>query len=189
MEVFYMKNENKAIIPLRVSICLSALVALSIVCGKYLAINIPPVMRFSFESMPIIFAGIVFGPVAGAIVGVVADLVGCLLVGYETIPLITIGAGLIGLSSGVMGVAFRKKDGYGIAQIALSTLLAHAVGSVVVKTLGLAEFYAMPFYALLLWRTLNYAIIGVLEILILYFLLKNSNVRRAIERIKRGNKR
>ena len=184
-----MKKDNRALIPLRVSICLSALIALSIICGKYLAINLGQMLRFSFESMPIIFAGIVFGPVAGAIVGVIADLVGCLLVGYETIPLITVGAGVIGLLSGCIGLLFRKKEGYGIVKIILSTAISHLVGSVVIKTLGLAEFYAMPLYALLLWRLLNYTIIGVCEISILYFLLKNPNVRRAIDSIKRGNQK
>ena len=183
-----MKKGTRGNTTLRVSICLSTLIALSIVCGKYLAINLGPIMRFSFESMPIIFTGIVFGPGAGAVVGVLADLIGCVLVGYEIITLITIGAGLIGLISGGIRFLFYKKGGYGVLKIAICTIPAHLIGSVVIKTLGLAEFYAMPFYALLLWRLLNYTIIGVLEVSILYLLLKNPNITRAIEGIKRGEK-
>ncbi len=184
-----MNRGNRGGITLRISISLSAMIALSIVCGKYLAINLGPMLRFSFESMPIIFSGIVFGPLAGALVGVVADLIGCVLVGYEIIPLITIGAGIIGLLSGCIKLLFRKNNGYGIKQIALSTIFGHLIGSVVIKTIGLAEFYAMPFYALLLWRLLNYAIIGALEISILYLLMKNPNVTKAINNIKRGDQK
>ena len=43
------------------------LAAISIVCGKYLAIRGGDVMRFSFENMPILMAGMLFGPVIGAV--------------------------------------------------------------------------------------------------------------------------
>ena len=182
-----MKNENKAIIPLRVSICLSALVALSIVCGKYLAINIPPVMRFSFESMPIIFAGIVFGPVAGAIVGVVADLVGCLLVGYGVNPLVTVGAGAIGLVAGAYRFLPERDDRlFYLFKISAVTASAHIVGSVLVKTFGLAIYYDMHVMILMLWRLLNYLIVGGIEGFVLYHLVKNKRLVSEIRKISGG---
>ena len=61
---------------------------------------------------------------------------------------------------------------------------AHIIGSVIVKTVGLAVFYAMPIYILMLWRLLNYVIIAAVECLIIYFLLKNKSVRAQINAIK-----
>ena len=81
-----------------ISIC-AILAAFSIILGKYLAINVGENFRFSMENLPILLAGLYLGPLAGAIVGAVADLVGCLLVGYAINPIITLGAVSIGFIS------------------------------------------------------------------------------------------
>ncbi|MBQ9798211.1 MAG: folate family ECF transporter S component, partial [Clostridia bacterium] len=78
------------------------LAALSIICGKYLALSLGNVLRFSFENLSILLAGMVFGPVVGAVVGIVADLVGCLMVGYAINPLVTLGAACVGLLGGLL---------------------------------------------------------------------------------------
>ena len=66
---------------LRILLLISMFSALSIVFGKFLAFNIGDTIRISFENLPILFAGIFLGPLHGMIVGVVADLVGCVLAG------------------------------------------------------------------------------------------------------------
>ena len=78
------------------------LAALSIICGKYLALSVGNVLRFSFENLPILLAGMMFGPLVGMTVGVVADLIGCLMVAYAINPLVTLGAACIGLLGGVL---------------------------------------------------------------------------------------
>ena len=83
-------------------VTLAMLMALSIVLGKFLNIPIGDSIRISFENLPLILSGILFGPVAGMITAVCADLLGCLLRGYAIIPLITVAAGVIGLLSGLM---------------------------------------------------------------------------------------
>ena len=75
-------RKNKGLWPLTLTVMLTMLSAMSIVLGKLLAVNLGEVLRLSFENLPIIFAGLAFGPLAGAAVGLVADTVGCLLVGY-----------------------------------------------------------------------------------------------------------
>lgn len=147
------------------------LAAMSIVCGKYLAIPVGNVMRFSFENLPIILSGMMFGPIMGALTGVVADLFGCLLVGYTINPLVTLGAFSIGLLSGIICKLVPDKRSF--VKIVLCVIPAHIVGSVIIKTVGLAAFYSMPLYLLMLWRALNYIIVGALEILALHFISKN----------------
>ena len=85
---------------LKVMVCVALFVAMSIVCGKYLAIGVGNVLRFSFENMPIILSGLMFGPVVGIFAGVAADIVGCVLVGYALNPIVTIGAAAVGGVSG-----------------------------------------------------------------------------------------
>ncbi len=152
----------------------AVLVAMSIVCGKYLAIRGGDVLRFSFENLPILMAGIMFGPLVGMAVGVAADLIGCLMVGYAVNPLITLGAALIGTIGGLLWWLFRRLP-YG-ARLILSVAAAHLLGSVAVKTVGLAAFYSMPLWQLMLWRLLNYIIVGGLEGVILYAVLKNKRI-------------
>lgn len=151
------------------------LAAMSIVCGKYLAIPVGNVMRFSFENLPIILSGMMFGPVAGALTGVVADLFGCLLVGYTINPIVTLGAFFIGFISGLICKhASAKHD---VLKIALCVIFSHIVGSVVIKTFGLAAFYSFPVYVLMAWRALNYLIVAIAEIIVLHFISKNSFIK------------
>lgn len=155
------------------------LAALSIICGKYLALPVGNVLRFSFENLPILLAGMMFGPVTGAVVGTVADLVGCLMVGYTINPLVMLGAACVGALSGIL---FRLTQKLPLLWQTCATVVAtHLVASVIVKTFGLAAYYDMPFHILLLWRLLNYVIVGVAEWLLLYTVLKNQSLRRRFE--------
>lgn len=167
---------------LKIMLAAALLAAVSIICGKYLKIPVGDVMRFSFENLPILLAGMVFGPAAGAVTGVVADLVGCLMVGYEINPLVTLGAAVIGFGGGLCYRLFRKTPL--LLRTGLSVGIAHLIGSVIVKTFGLSQFYAMPFFALMGWRGINYLIVGVLEWLLLWLLLRNKAVSAQLERMK-----
>ena len=155
------------------------LAALSIICGKYLALSLGTVLRFSFENLPILLAGMMFGPIVGMTVGVVADLIGCIMVAYAINPLVTLGAACIGFLGGVLFRVTKKLPL--VWQTCLTVILTHFVASVLVKTFGLAQYYDMPFYVLLLWRLLNYAVVGVAEWLLLYTVLKNQSLRRRFE--------
>ena len=168
-----MIKRKNSILTLKILTLSAMLAALSIVMGKFLAINAGEVLRFSFENLPILFSAYAFGPLVAIAVGVVADLVGCLMVGYTINPLVTLGAALIGGGSGVIFYIGKKFKLSTPLNICLGVFLGHIIGSVLVKTVGLAAFYQMPFGVLLLWRLLNYAIIGALETVILYFLLRN----------------
>ena len=175
---------------LRLLVFGALLAAISIVCGKYLAINMGEVLRFSFENLPIIFAGAAFGPIMGALVGAVADLVGCLLVGYAINPIVTLGAVSIGLISGVYRfLPDSDRRSACILKVAITVILSHLVGSVVIKTFGLAKFYDMPLIVLMLWRLLNYVIVGALEGFILYHLIRNKKISAEIHKIMKRKDR
>jgi dihydrofolate synthase/folylpolyglutamate synthase len=165
----------------KIPVTLSVLAAIGIILGKFLAFNVTDFMRFSFENTTIIFAGIVFGPVLGAVVGIVQDLVGCLAVGYAINPLITLGCATIGA---VSGIVFRMiKRAPLPARIGIATLLSHLAGSVLIKTLGLSLVYGSPFIVTMLWRLLNYAIVGFTEVVLLCFLLKSKQLLAQINKI------
>ena len=174
---------------LKLTAALAMLVAISIVLGKYLALSVGDVLRFSFENLPIIFAGIAFGPLGGVLVAVTADLVGCLLVAYAVNPLVTLGAAVIGLCAGFTPALLKKYTSVSDKGVVIVTVtLSHLLGSVVIKTLGLAVFYDMPIIILMLWRLLNYAIVSTGEILLIYVLLKRDGVRMEIDKLRSKSK-
>ena len=180
-------NYSKSQRILRLTVFSALLSAISIVCGKYLAFNMGEFLRFSFENLPIIFAGLAFGPIVGALVGAVADLIGCLLVGYAINPIITVGAATIGLISGFFSLLPEPNERIGhILRITLAVAASHLLGSVIIKSFGLSVFYDMPLVILMLWRLLNYLIVGSLEGFILYHLVRNKKISHEIRSIMKG---
>lgn len=175
------KNKKKQTENHLIYFCSAAFLAsLSIVLGKYLAINLGESIRISFENLPIIFAGMFFGPITGAAVGITADLLGCILVGYAINPIITLGACCIGLIAGFFSkkMTFKK-----VGSVILCVLTCHLIGSVFIKTVGLSLYFSMPFFATMLWRLLTYAIICAAESTILIFLTKNTGLYKEIKKI------
>ena len=174
-------HKKRGISSTGITVALSALAAIGILLGNLLKLNIGVFMRFSLETMTIILAGIVFGPILGAAVGTVQDLVGCVVNGYDIIPMLTIACASIGA---VSGITYRllKRLPYTL-KITAATVTAHLVGSVVLKTVGLANRYGLDFGVTIAWRILNYVIIGAVESVLLCFLLKNKQLLKQINRI------
>ena len=158
--------------------CAAILAAMSIVLGKYLAFNLTPYVRISFENLPIIISGVFFGPIVGAAVGGVADILGCFMVGYTINPIVTAGAACVGLISGLIPIIFRKKS---TPCIILTVSTAHILGSIVIKTAGLSWFYSLPLITTGLWRILTYAFVGAAEYAVICVLCNNSAFVRQIE--------
>ena len=174
---------------LRVMVCTGLFVALSIIFGKFLQIPNPfqEFIRISFENTPIIMSGMFFGPAVGTVAGVAADIIGCALYGYSINPIITIGAACIGLLSGIVSHYVVKKPVW--LKTAVAILLSHAVGSVIIKSLGLAAWYLSKYNIglseFILWRLLNYTIIGAAEFALIFALLRNRSFSSQLERIIR----
>ncbi len=191
-EDFFMKRTRGGKVAvfgtLKIMVCVSLLVAMSIVCGKYLAFGVGNVLRFSFENLSVLISGMLFGPVVGAVTGVAADLIGCFMVGYAVNPIVTLGAAVIGAVGGAVyrTLSRRTSINYG-ASVAMSVFLAHALGSVLIKTVGLSAFYDMPLFLLMAWRALNYLLVGGMETFAIYYVLKNKSVVSTFGKIERKN--
>lgn len=110
---------------------LGVLVALHIVASRLLKIE-TPFARFSISSSFIILAGIWFGPVAGMAVGIVADLVGCIVGGYAPALILTVTPLLIGLLSGLCAPLFRRTKSilvYGVLIVVITFFTTFLYGT------------------------------------------------------------
>ena len=178
---------------LRVLVAAAVLAAMSLILGKFLQIPNPVsnLFRISFENLPLIIAGVCFGPWVGGMVGAVADLVGCLLYGYVINPVITMGAVAVGIASGVVSHYIIKRPQW--LSIAAATLAAHLIGSVGIKSLGLAAWYLndhnMGLRELMMWRLVLYCVIGIAEFVLIKLLLGSRAVARQIQKMKEGRSR
>lgn len=134
--------------------------------------------RITFENLPIIISGLSFGPLVGGLVGLGTDLISYLLSPqiFPPNPIVTLGAILVGVCSGIMGRLVSKKSGK--ARIVISTLTSHAVGSMIVKSIGLYQFYETA----VLVRIPIYIVISSVEALLLCLLYKNPKIRHLIDR-------
>lgn len=164
---------------------MALMIALSIVLGKYLAINVTTMIRISLENLPIIISAIALGPIGGGLVALVADILGCILVGYEINPIVTLGAVSLGV---ICGLIYKYTPLLGtVKRLALSVMVAHLIGSVTIKTVGLAAFYLanynMGFGTLFFIRLGTYFVTGTVEALIISLLLKNKAIKKIITNI------
>ena len=132
--------------------------------------------RVTFENIPIILSGIIFGPIVGGVVGIATDLVSYLFSAqiYPPNLIVTLGAFLIGFLSGLISRYVYKKSGY--FQIILCASVSHIVGSMIVKTIGLFAFYGW----LVLWRIPIYILIALIETALLCALYKNKVFRKTV---------
>ncbi len=156
---------------LKVMTAAALFATISLICGKFLAFNVGDILRFSFENLPIILSGIAFGPLVGAVTGLIADVVGCLLRGYALNPILTLAAVFIGFASGLIFNLLKNCNIHLRAAVVL--FVSHTVGSVLIKSVGLSLWYSLPFYVTLAERTVNYIIVAAAEFVFLVILLKN----------------
>lgn len=107
-------------------VMMAALIAMQIILARFLSIQASDTLRISFESIPVILAGMWLGPIPGAIVAVIADFLGTILSGYGTwFPPLVLGPLAVGVLSGVSTkYIFRSplaetKDTWKVAAIAV----------------------------------------------------------------------
>ena len=158
-------------------VTLALLSAIEVVLARFIVPMPNPTMRFSIEAVPIIVAGLLFGPLAGGCVGLVGDAVGCLFSGYGYNPLFAVPPLLYGLCGGLFRPMLAKK--VSIVRIALAFLPAVVLGSILYQCWSLAFVYNsqgafLPsFLAQLAKRSVQFAVTFVLDVLIVWGLYKS----------------
>ena len=176
-----MKKQKSAIFKsVKMLVIAAMLTAMSVVIGiicKSLLNFGNGLLRVTFENLPIIISGVLFGPIIGGLVGIASDLVSYLL-SPQTLPpnlVVTAGAMSVGIVSGIVAKFIVKSKG--TKQIIFSAAAAHMVGSMIIKPIGLYQFYQWG----VLLRIPLYLIIAPLEILVICLLFKNKTFCRVTE--------
>ena len=135
--------------------------------------------RVTFENLPIILAGVFLGPITGGMVGIVSDLTSYLLSPqiYPPNLIVTLGAFAVGMVSGLMARFILRERS--TKQIALSAAAAHVIGSMIIKPIGLFQFYQWA----VLVRIPLYLVIAPLEIFLLCLLWRQKSFRKLFDKM------
>jgi len=139
-------------------------------------------VRFSIEAVPVFLAGMLFGPMAGGLVGFAADLCGCLFSGYGYNPLFCVPPILYGVCGGLFRYYLARKSSY--VRFLLTLLPPVIAGSVLYQSLALTYVYGKggAFLANLLprlgARSLQFTVTIVVEALVLDLLFRSKLFQR-----------
>jgi ECF transporter S component (folate family) len=146
------------------------LAALSVVLARLIVPMPNAFTRFSIEAVPIFLAGMLFGPLAGGMVGFSADLVGCLFSGFGYNPIFCVPPILYGVFAGLCRPLLAKK----ISVLNLLAAIAPAVvfGSVLYQSWALGYVSGKGFLFFFTTRSVQFAITMVVDVLILNLLFR-----------------
>ena len=163
------------------------LTALSVVLARLLTIIPSEVSRFSLEAVPILLAGLLFGPVPGAAVGFAADFIGCLFSPFGYNPIFCLPPMLYGLWAGLLrGYVWARPT---IWRTALAVFPAALCGSVLWQSAALALVYGgeakMAFFLTrLASRSIQFAVTGVIDTAVVWLLLRRNALSPVLHRVK-----
>jgi len=146
------------------------LAALGVVLARLIVPMPNEFTRFSIEAVPTVLAGILFGPLAGALVGFVADFVGCLFSPYGFNPLFCVPPILYGLCGGLFRGMLAQK--VSLPRLVLTMLPAVVFGSILYQSWALDYIYGTGFWYLLSARGIQFAVTLVVDVVLLHLLFK-----------------
>ena len=151
--------------------------ALSVVLARLFGMMPDESSRFSIEAVPIFLAGMLCGPLPGALVGFTADFVGCLFSPFGYNPIFCVPPILYGFCGGLL--RHFMAQGVNIPRLALSFLPPVLLGSVLYQSAALAAVYYKDNFLeglilKLTTRSVQFAIVYVLDVLIIYLLFRSN---------------
>ena len=163
------------------------LTALSVVLARLLTIIPSDVSRFSLVAVPSLLAGLRFGPLPGAAVGCAADFIGCLFSPFGYNPIFCLPPILYGLWAGlVRRYVWRRPT---LWRAALAVFPAAVCGSVLWQSMALALVYGgaakWPYFLIrLAARSVQFAITGCIDALLVWLLMRRNALSPVLRRIK-----
>ncbi len=163
------------------------LTALSVVLARLLTVIPSEVSRFSLEAVPILLAGLLFGPLPGGAVGFAADLIGCLFSPYGYNPIFCLPPILYGLWAGLVRRYVWEKPT--VWRVALAVFPAALCGSVLWQSMALALVYGgeakLPFFLTrLAARSVQFAVTGCIDTVLVWLLARRNALAPVLQRMK-----
>ncbi|SDM02610.1 folate family ECF transporter S component [Halarsenatibacter silvermanii] len=150
---------------------MALMAAISIILARFFAFMIGGTIRIAFDHAPLYLAGMLLGPLGGAMTGVVADLVGILINPMGGFfPGFTLSYALLGFIPGYLFKEVRL-DRVSLKKVVITLLVTDIIVSVFMNTFWLSIMFGDAFWAILPARLVARAIIMPVQIFFIYTLL------------------
>lgn len=150
-------SENKRTFSTYTVVMVGVMAALVIILTRVLAISLP-FARFTFGSAATVLCGLWFGPVAGGLCGLIADIVGALMQGYAINPFITVAAVLWGVIPALVFPRVNGSKTKRIIGLCVSIVVTSIICTLGFTYAGLVLMLGYDFYAILPTRLGQFAI-------------------------------
>ncbi len=148
------------------------LTALAVIAARLLSFAPNAYMRISFETVPIVISGILFGPVWGGAVGFASDVLGCLFSPYGYNPVFSLPPVLYGISAGIFKPILKKKISF--FRLLLIIGLPAFFGSVLWQSFLFDMFYTKSLVYFLATRSVQYFIITFADSTVIRLMFKTN---------------
>ena len=137
-----MQNVKKFFAPRRLT-TMALLIALQIILARFVGIQVSEGLRISFESVPVIIAGIWLGPMAGFVVALLSDVLGTIISGYGVyfLPL-----AITPVFNGVVpGLCFKYlfKGNMSFVKCVIMVVCTELISSLILGTIALTWYYEL----------------------------------------------
>jgi ECF transporter S component (folate family) len=175
-EVFMKQTQSMPAIATRTLAYCALLAALSVVLARLIIPMPNESTRFSIEAVPIFISGMLFGPLAGGLVGFCADFVGTLFSGYGFNPLFCVPPILYGVCGGLFRHYIAKN--VSLPRLFVGMIPPVVVGSILYQSVTLAYIYPTGTFlqSLILkltTRSIQFSITLVLDVVVIFLLFRS----------------
>lgn len=156
------------------------LVAVSVILTRYLSMFTPDnLVRVGFGQIPLIYIGMILGPVFGGLAGIVADLLGYVVnpTGGAFFFGFTLSSALTGILPGLVVLLVKKRN---LTTVVLSNVLVYIVISLMLDTLWLNIMYGKAFFAILPARVMWHGAMTVLRTILLWMVVERTKAYHEI---------
>lgn len=182
------KNKKQVVRKVTLRIAYTALLTAIGVLFNVYTINPTKELAISFISIPALIAGILLGPISGFAVGILADLIGCIIAPHGPfIIMLSISSGLFGFIPGIVFLVLRTHPHL---KILISYFLSLIICTCLLNTLGLWITYnkcKVSFWVYLLprfpWQLINSVINWILATL-LFVALQRAKIIKIPKKVK-----
>ncbi|SFI35782.1 ECF transporter S component, folate family [Tindallia magadiensis] len=134
-------------------------------------------VRMSFGNVPLIISGILLGPFAGLMTGIVSDLLGFLINSHGAAfhPGFTISSGLTGFIPGMVVLVagrfgFQK---FSLVSVVASNVLVYILISGLLNTVWLTHLLGTGFWVLFPARLASHGIVTIVNTMLVYAVVKS----------------
>ena len=137
---------------------LAMLIAIEVILSRFLSVNAWNI-KIGFGFIPVVIAAVLYGPLAGGIVGALSDFIGALLFPIGTyFPGFTLSSFLMGV---VFGLFLSKKQSWlqGLAAVGINQFIL----GLFLNTFWISVLYGSPYVPLLATRVFQCILLTVVQ--------------------------